>query len=565
MKQRNSRKNEGEFNFWQPASDMFSALLLILMLVILLLGLYLVQIPRYKLPDPEAGNTYADSDPNDVESTPTETPLIPLELGGEGGGILLGEGMDPSPSPSESPTPTPTPTPTPLPNGGGGGFGDGDDEGDGEDPNIGKKSAVFVMLVDGDTERTVKESGVQFELYGNDHALQVLNVYYPERLTFRTYETTETGTFYLPEKLLPGNYELHNLTEPSGYDPAENTFFVIDDTYDWEDPLVVMVPVFPSRNVIRVKMTDSDSGGPLSGAAFDVIAVDDVITSDGTLRYRQGETVGEILCDEHGEGTSNELYLGSYYVRQRVIPQYYVGLDKDFEATVEKKTDILPPAYPVSSPRTKIHLVLRDEYYVNRPIADATFRVTAPGSLIEPFEITTDGMGEILLNSLEKNTTYQIAQINSAQDFRIDSTTYSFTVDSSGRINGEDQGELELTNRMIRVSFGITDEFSHTQVQDVNLSLFDSSDNLVRSWTTSGDLLSFTDLAPGSYYLYRDGDTSNRFDVVIEDTAEPQVINLRTSYLMRYLIMGGAAAAALLIIVGIIVLIARHRRKKRGY
>ena len=45
MKRNRKRGTDEEINFWQPASDMFSALLLILMLVILLLGLYLTSYP----------------------------------------------------------------------------------------------------------------------------------------------------------------------------------------------------------------------------------------------------------------------------------------------------------------------------------------------------------------------------------------------------------------------------------------------------------------------------------------------------------------------------------------
>ena len=51
MKKKN-RQPEGELNYWQPASDMFSALLLILMLIILLLCLYLVHIPDNDEVDP---------------------------------------------------------------------------------------------------------------------------------------------------------------------------------------------------------------------------------------------------------------------------------------------------------------------------------------------------------------------------------------------------------------------------------------------------------------------------------------------------------------------------------
>ncbi|MBR0227946.1 MAG: hypothetical protein IJQ62_06300, partial [Clostridia bacterium] len=225
MKKNRKRGTDEEINFWQPASDMFSALLLILMLVILLLGLYLVHIPEYTLKDPEAGNTYADSDNGDIDATDTPEPtaFVWFPDGGGGGGSdgwYVSEGIDPLSTPTETdtvtPIPTPSPTPTPdLPGGGssGGGGGEGGGEGMGEgpgnDPDMGMKSAVYVIMVDAETDRSVKEEGVQFELYGESHALQVLNVYYPERISFRFFETTESGTFYMPEKLTLGDYELH--------------------------------------------------------------------------------------------------------------------------------------------------------------------------------------------------------------------------------------------------------------------------------------------------------------------------------------------------------------------
>ena len=37
-------------------------------------------------------------------------------------------------------------------------------------------------------------------------ALQILNTYYPEKISYREYETTEEGVFYLPEKNYQGDY-----------------------------------------------------------------------------------------------------------------------------------------------------------------------------------------------------------------------------------------------------------------------------------------------------------------------------------------------------------------------
>lgn len=577
MRKHRKRGQDEEINFWQPASDMFSALLLILMLVILLLGLYLVHIPEYTLKDPDAGNTYADTDNGDVEATDTPVPtaFVWFPDGGGGGGSdgwYASQGIDPVITPAETElitaTPTPSPTPTPdLPGGGSGGGGggtgggDGAGEGPGEEPDMGMKSAVYVILVDAETDRSIKEANVRFELYDDSHALQVLNVYYPEQIAFRSFETTEAGTFYLPEKLVLGDYELHELTEPEGYDAADNVSFHLGETYDWSNPLVVRIPIYPSRNIIRLRVTDAETGQPLPGAEFDVIAAENIITTDGTLRYRVGQMVSEIVIDESGNGESEEVYLGAYLVRQRVIPEYYTGQETDLEVSVEKKTSSLPPANAITSVRTKIRLSLKDELYPARAIRGATFSVTKAGSADPAIEAITNGSGEILLDSLEKGVTYQITQTGSGENYVLDKSVYTFQVSRDGRIDGESEVSLELYNHIIRVAIGLVDEFSDIQVSDVNLSLYDMSGTLIRVWTTTGAPLTFTDLEPGTYYIIREDDKSTRLDIQVRDIAEVQSINLQTSYLLRYIIIGGVAA--LLVIVAVVVLLIILRRRRR--
>ena len=574
---KNKKRNNGddELNFWQPASDMFSALLLILMLVILMLGLYLVQIPEFRQKDPDAGNTYADSDhDSDNDESPTVSPeptaffWFPGGGGNGDGGGFVSQGMDPQASPSASPSPTVTPTPD-LPghsaagSGGGEGGGEGAGEGPGEEPDLGLKSAVYVMIVDADTDRSIKEAGVQFELYGENHSLQVLNTYYPERIAFRLYETMESGSFYLPEKIQLGTYELHELTEPEGYDATANVEFALTETYDWSDPLVIRIPLYPARNIIRLRMTDAETGQPLAGGEFDVIAAENIITSDGTLRYRMGQVVSTIVCDENGVGESEEVYLGQYLIRQRITPDYYVAMDSDIETTVEKKSGSLPSQYAVTSTRTRISISLKDELYPTRGISGAVFSVDALGGTAPAREVTTNNAGNIVLDDLEKGVTYRITQMSSEENFRIDRTPYTVQISGDGRIDGETETSLELFNHMIRVSIGITDEFSGIQVSDINLALYDAGGTLVRAWTSTGAPLMFNGLEPGSYYIIRGADISTRLDIQVYDTAEVQQINVQTSYIVRFLIIGGVAGLLLIIALVVLLVILRKRKKRR--
>lgn len=548
------KRNDEDLNFWQPTSDLMSGLVYILMLVIVLLGLYLMQIPEFDQPDPDIGDTFASPSPSTTEGG----------IDGDNIGGSEGDGAEtPHPTYGEpygtlTPSPTPSPTPVPYRNGGGGGGGD---RGDDEEPEETMKAAVHVMLVDAETDRTIKEANVQFELYGDNHSLQVLNVYYPERIAFRTYETTEAGTFYLPEKLTAGTYELHELTEPEGYDASKNITFDITESHDWPDPYVVRVPLYPSQNIIRVQMTDVETGAVIPNGSFDIIAADNIVTLDGTLRYRFGQTVGQIICDETGYGESEEIYLGNYILIQSEIPEYYASYTEEVEAEVHRKSAILPSINYFPSERTRIIITVMDELYESRAISDAEFTITPSGGL--PYTATSDHLGRIRIENVEKSTSYRIKQTAASGNYQINPGEYTVNVTADGRINGESVAEVNLTNRMIRISISLTDEFSSVQVPGVELSLYNAANELVHTWTTSGVAQSYTDLAPGNYSIIMNDGSEHRYDITVRDQAEVQEFNILTTYVLHYLLYGAIALAVILIVV-IILLIVRRKKKKKA-
>ncbi len=547
MKLKRKRPNE-ELNFWQPATDMFSALVLILLLIILLLSLYLVNIDDIDQPDSASGSSVSNSN-DGIGAVISRPDGGHQDADGNAGG---GAGSTPDGSSVAD-----------LPGGpddhDGGGGGGGSGTGTGESPDKGIKSAVFVVMVDAETDRTIKEAGVQFELYGADNSLQILNVYYPEKVSFRNYETTEAGTFYFPEKLLQGKYIVHELTEPEGYDAAENQEFDLDDLYDWPDPYVVKIPLSPSRNIIRIQMNDAETGMAVAGSTFDVIAKTDISTQDGTLRYREGQIVDEITCDENGYGESNEIYLGEYIVRQKDIPQYYAGQTEELDCMVEKKSEVEAPLNTLTSERSRIVLTLADELYSSRGIEGATFQITDING--KTTTATTDASGRIVLEELEKGTTYTIRQTGTAEDYAIDPMEYTFNVTSDGRIDGDAQKELALTNRVIRVSIGAASNILGGQRAGVELSLYDASDNLIRTWTTTNAPITFTDLKAGSYYVTMGENSDKHYTFQVADQAAVQTVNVGASKAVRYLLIGGGVAVLLGIVIAGISALCKRKKK----
>ena len=64
--------------------------------------------------------------------------------------------------------------------------------------------------------------------------------------------------------------------------------------------------------------------GNLAGAVFQVIAFEDIITADGTVRAKAGDVVAELITDENGYAETDLLYLGKYEVKEITAPDGYV-------------------------------------------------------------------------------------------------------------------------------------------------------------------------------------------------------------------------------------------------
>ena len=62
---------------------------------------------------------------------------------------------------------------------------------------------------------------------------------------------------------------------------------------------------------------------------------------------------------------------------------------------------------------------------------------------------------------------------------------------------------MDLTNRMLRISVHGTDMILRKDVADIQLSLYDSQDQLIESWV-SGKAENVHQLKEGSYYVLRE-------------------------------------------------------------
>lgn len=545
MKTRKRRQDpDAEYNFWQSATDMMSALVYVLLLIIALLGLYLLS-DYTGLEEPSSSSEEAassgwhdddydgwhdggaDDDPGDGDGDGRYDQQI-IQTGGGGGGY--------------------------------------DEDG--------VKAAVFAELIDEETERRIQEAGVRFELYRTDTAhlingsLQTLNTYYPEKISYREYETTGEGTFYLPEKIWQGSYYFRQLSEPEGYDAAADTYYDVDRMYDWPEPYIVQIRVAPCKNIIRLQMNDAETQQPVGGGIFRVIAAEDIITKDGTVRYTQGQQVDTITCDEAGYGESVELYLGKYTVQQQSSPNYYTTMQQDLDAEVEKKNGSDPELHKIDTEKTKILLNVTDEL-TSSALEGAVFTV-ANRRTGTTQTVATDGAGQIRLTDLDKSTTYLIREQQAPENYRPDDADHTVTVAADGRIDGAGGTTLDITNRLLRVSISAVDMVLRSNTEGEQLSLYNEQDQLIRSWTSSDSGQLFTDLTEGSYYVVRgkaDPANARKYPFTVQDTASTQnwtvpVFTLRSAVALAVLAV--VAAGVVWLLVFLWGILARRRKARKA-
>jgi len=231
------------------------------------------------------------------------------------------------------------------------------------------ESYIKIVKVDSETGKTIPYEGAGFEIYDSNGQKISMTFAYPTPTTIDTFYTNSEGYLITPEVLPYGEYSLVEVQAPVGYvlDSTPVSFTVSADNAEKENALTVIkvrkentaqkgrISVQKTGDIFKTVATASSAytdengemivnpttytpvfaSGNLSGAVFQVIAAEDIITLDGTVRASAGDVVAEITTDENGYAETEPLYLGKYEVREIKAPDGYVlnNEPKDVEVT----------------------------------------------------------------------------------------------------------------------------------------------------------------------------------------------------------------------------------------
>ena len=203
-----------------------------------------------------------------------------------------------------------------------------------------------VIKVDSESGQTIERSNIKFRIFdvkNNEYVSQTIT--YPTAKTIDTFETDDNGILITPYPLKSGTYYLEEVDQViDGYlwNDKSLEFSIGEDSElitDNEFGILFEVkfentPVKGSIEINKigeeVELTDKGfvyTKINLEGVKIGLYANDDIYDALDNLKYKKDTLIKELITDENGYVSLDNLYLGKYYLQEISTTNNHV-LDK---------------------------------------------------------------------------------------------------------------------------------------------------------------------------------------------------------------------------------------------
>ena len=418
-------------------------------------------------------------------------------------------------------------------------------------------SFIKVVKVDAETGVTIPYAGAGFQIYRPDGSKVEMTFTYPTPTTIDTFYTNSEGCLVTPEKLEYGSgYSLVEVQAPYGYvlDSTPVYFDVTEDASSEEGGVTVIEVTKPNmaqKGIIKVSKTGevfssvTENEGVyqpvyevqgLPGAVFEITALEDVYTLDGTLRYSAGEVVDTITTGEDGTAQSQPLYLGKFQVKEIQFPHGMVDNGENITEVelvyAGQEVEITETSASFYNQRQKALVTLdkvleQDETFgigMNGENTAVTFGlyaqedITAADGSIIPADglleiVSVDENGHALCKTDLPFGSFYLKELSTDSHYLLNRETFPFTFEYGGpsvavvEIAAND-GEA-ISNELIRGEIrGMKTDENGTGLSGAVIGLFQSdeteftAENALATATSADDgSFSFSDVPYGNWVL----------------------------------------------------------------
>ena len=174
-------------------------------------------------------------------------------------------------------------------------------------------SRIQIVKTDAETGNTVPLSGFKFQVLDSNGETMSFADPYDVNGTVDTFTTDDAGQVTIPQRLKSGKYSIKEVSAMAPYTVnGDAVGFEVPKDYKKASPVtVIKVSDKQAKGKATITKTCSHDGKALQGAEYDVVAQQEIVSPDGTVRAAAGDVVDHVKTGQDGRATTKELYLGS--------------------------------------------------------------------------------------------------------------------------------------------------------------------------------------------------------------------------------------------------------------
>ncbi|MBQ7790403.1 MAG: Cys-Gln thioester bond-forming surface protein [Bacilli bacterium] len=377
-----------------------------------------------------------------------------------------------------------------------------------------------VIKIDSETKEVIKRANIKFKIFDveeNKYVCQTIT--YPTAKTLCEFETDENGILITPYPLYSGTYKLEEVDQViDGYlwnkqsvefRIDENAKLITDSKYG-----ILFETKFENKEVkgkLIIQKTGEEiiinngieySKVNLKGVKIGLYANKDIYSANGILKYKKDSLIGEYITNENGIIEINNLYLGSYYIKEISTLETHVLDNKKYEFELNYKdqyTAIINYEINLENFYKKGDLEFtKTDLITGDVIANTKIEIYTENNELVYFG-TTDENGKITIKNLPVNQKFYIIETEPATGYVLTEEKVFFEIKENGEIvkanmtNKPIIGELEFT----KIDFSTSEPLPNTLIE-----VYTENNELVFSGRTDENgIIVIKELKYGKYYI----------------------------------------------------------------